>query len=321
MAKRGSSIDRYVCVPLRTWDDLRALGLAPAPSPATLFMWLAAGPLSSRVPGVVTGGPLAIAEAIGWAPDVCTEQLASLESAGVTHVDRVARIVYLPQLLAAECSRPSSPSTAAMWARELRGLVPCALRERIIADARTIIATLGAAQLDSFETGRDPQAGKPRSNRNLAGNLTGSLAGNHRARDLSPALSLSPSQAPSQEQGAGFAGVPPYSLKQMQADLSESSGGRFVVVPLRGKPLVTGNQMAAEYTHEQVRLAGAWLKAGGDAYKATLDGRDLRDLPSWIANAEKWDTDERPTIGKPKRINPGSGKHGIGEVKLGKDGT
>jgi hypothetical protein len=233
---------------------------------------MASGPLTSRVPGVVVGGPLAIAEAIGWTPDACGSALGALETAEMIVADRVARIVYLPDILRADCSRPSSTSAAAMWRRELFALPACALRERIESDAGGIISAMGEAWARAFADGVDPKKGERPSK------------GKPNTRMATPPL--------------------PFSVEDMLQELEQASAGRFLAAKAKvGQVIHLQKAIRAGLQLDQVRMAGAWLAAGGDAWRRQIDTRAIGDLDAWIAQAKAWHEQGRPAIAKNGKTN------------------
>lgn len=74
------------------------------------------------------------------------------------------------------------------------------------------------------------------------------------------------------------------------ATLAAASSGRYV-----DSPPPTGCVFKLDKPRarpDAIALAtkiGTWLAAGGDGYKASIDGRNLADLDAWIAQAEAWD--------------------------------
>jgi len=92
----------------------------------------------------------------------------------------------------------------------------------------------------------------------------------------------------------------PYTPDDVQDELRKSSGSRYVPSPLvKGPTIALQSQIKAGLTLADVALAGAWLAAGGDGYKGTLDGRALvKNLAGWVAQAKAWHARGRGPIGR-----------------------
>lgn len=348
--KLGPADERYVTIPVRTWETLRLRGVEPRPDAAALYVYLWSGPYSARVPGVTPSGRAALAEALNWESEQFADAFATLEAADLAIADWKARLVYLPESLTQVCSRPASPSTAAMWRREVIALPCCALKDRIDDDVRKLLATMGPAFLASYSDGRRTEskaqgAGSPAGSPPDSGQAVG-LGGGHPSLSLS--LSLAPSPAPAPEQSAAHAAAPPsapppggerdqagdgvgsdetqkkpakkagkkptaeplpYTVDELQAALAETCK-RYTATPLQAGPTINAQKLIRAHSLEDVRLIGAWLEAGGDGYKLTLDGRNLGDLPVWLAHARGWDANGRPAISRAANGKAAGAHHG-----------
>ncbi len=100
----------------------------------------------------------------------------------------------------------------------------------------------------------------------------------------------------------------PYTLATLQATLAETSAGRYVPFELAKGPAISAQRLIRRHTLAQVRVAGAWLAAGGEGWRGAIDARALGALPAWIAQAEAWAAAGRPAIdnragGQPRRGN------------------
>jgi hypothetical protein len=172
--KRRLVSDRYVAQVVRMHDDLRAIGLPRLPpSPVSLYMYLTSCPMLLRVPGVIAAGRAALSEALEWEIDEFDAAVAPLVEHEIVAADWRARLVFLPLVLAAEPSRPTSPSVVAMWRRELTSIPPCDLRDRVIAEVAAVVKATNPVWATAFETGCDPQRGRPKPRVNQGGNQGG----------------------------------------------------------------------------------------------------------------------------------------------------
>jgi len=112
-----------------------------------------------------------------------------------------------------------------------------------------------------------------------------------------PAAAGNPDQAP--DNPARFS----CTREQALEALALASSGRFVASrPDRGGVFKLDRLRREPEALERLRLAGEWLAAGGDGYKATLDGRALgANLDGWLAQSAAWLASGRPAIGPPRR--------------------
>lgn len=99
-----------------------------------------------------------------------------------------------------------------------------------------------------------------------------------------------------------------------RARIAAASNGRYLdTPPPMPAPLLLDKHRSASPDGALFTRIGQWLAAGGDGYKTTLDGRNLKDIDAWAAQAKAWDG--RP-IGKPAafsarpepRANPDSAR-------------
>lgn len=144
------SLGRYVHVPVRTWNLFETAGLKMPPSAPGLYARLATAPEGTRIPGVIRIGHLALAEALGWTPAQVKRCAAELAAADLLRVDWEARLFFLPALLQDPCSRPTSPSSAALFGRELADLPRCELLETVDEALREALGSMHPAFLESY---------------------------------------------------------------------------------------------------------------------------------------------------------------------------
>jgi hypothetical protein len=141
--RKRQSDTRYVNVPINVWDTLRLRGVpSPDPSASALYVYLVTCPETLRIPGVVRAGKAALAEALSWEPEAFAGAFTMLEGAKLAVADWSARLVYLPEPLTWDVSRPTSTGPAVCWRREMANIPPCKLSKRIDADVRALLAKL-----------------------------------------------------------------------------------------------------------------------------------------------------------------------------------
>lgn len=149
---RGASENRFCTVQARTWDDGDFTSLsAPIPNAQTLWLYLLCGPYTTRVPGVISGGRAAMAEALGWQQEDFDRCFAEIESRGMAIADWRHRIVYLPKSFQQSSNRPHVPTVCSTWRKVIADLPECPLLEKIDAELRQMLATIGNAFLATYE--------------------------------------------------------------------------------------------------------------------------------------------------------------------------
>lgn len=88
--------------------------------------------------------------------------------------------------------------------------------------------------------------------------------------------------------------------------LAKAARGRFVWKRLNRGQVFRVIEIIGRYPDAASwDLVGAWLAAGGDAWRGVLDQRQVGDFDSWIAQAEAWDRAKRPQLAR----NGASGRH------------
>lgn len=330
---RGTATFRYISMELRTWDVLAEAGLQLAPSPAALYLRLATGPESTRVPGVLRVGRAALAEALGWSPRQLTRCMDSLEDAGLVRADWSARVVYLPQVTAQPCSMPTSPSAAAMYGRELADLPRCQVVADVERDLVGAMMELGRAFYDSYaaRARRDEKRANTKADQaQPAGQLALLPAAQgaeqatslcvsplalaldpHQLRDPDPALAPPPAgaSAPAMDSGTLTADPPQLTigrtLPEFQAYWAERTG------------ILTPNPYDLKEAHGRIALFAATAGMDGRvAQERALDALE-RIVGSWSDSTHKgltpqrllskWDEIQPIVLGKVKPPAPRAG--------------
>jgi hypothetical protein len=306
MSHHGPVEDRYAIVPRRVWDDMRAAGIeAPAPSPATLLIWLITSP-AARVPGVVPLGRLSVAEAIGWEPHEVDACIAPLVEAGLVLVDWRARLICVPATLRRDAARVSSAPQVVSWRRDVLGLPACTLTNTVDAEIR---AHLRESFLPHYEQGE--RVGNP------AGNPVGKRVSESESEsdsqleiekereraadspDGSPPVPVSSFGSKRQSRKAEKEAEPlPYSVEELQQALASTSGGRYVVVEPTKRQTKGAETIIRKCGIESIKLTGAWLKAGGEDWRNGVDIRSVEHFAAWIEHAKQWDASGRPPLTK-----------------------
>lgn len=120
------SEDFYSRVQRRIWTDARFRKLSrPAPNARDLFLYLLTTPAATQIPGLVALGESAMAEDLEWPVAGLRKSLVELEQAGMVKVDRVARLLWLPNAI--KHNPPRSSDNVKGWAKFWRMLPECDL--------------------------------------------------------------------------------------------------------------------------------------------------------------------------------------------------
>jgi hypothetical protein len=195
--------------------------------------------------------------------------------------------------------------------------------------ARETIAATGEAWVRAFDSGVDPQAGKPKAKKpDPPGNPTGSEAGNPPGNrpgnpsgnplyldpDLSPVLEPEPkSHIPAIAGGFQLESEEPekrpekksdpprlrYPVEELLAMLASASKGTFLASKAKtGQVIALQRLIRGGLELPDVKLAGEWLAAGGEAWKGKRDTRNIGDLDAWITQARAWRDEGRLPITK-----------------------
>lgn len=318
---RGPAERRYALVQVRTWSDEKVRSLsAPQPNAQTLFFRLLTGPETSRVPGVILAGRAALAEALGWDLSDFDRCWRELEETGLAVADWAARVIYLPGAFRQVCNLPTSPSTAACWRKELLNAPECDLTRRVDTDLRAMLATMGAAYLGSYMSGK--RADTTSQTATQAAHQTAPQTATQTARQSvphlapapapAPALDPDPEIAPADADAAPVRGDPekprkapkatpeplPYTIAAFVAALEASPAAPQLAldpVPSRLHPPL--GRLIRKYPIADVQLVAAWLPADWRLAKGeTLTmGQAVASFDGWIGLARKWHEGGRRT--------------------------
>jgi hypothetical protein len=140
----GTNADFYSLVQRRIWNDAGFRKLSrPAPNARDLFLYLLTTQHATQIPGLISLGESAMAEDLEWPLAGLRKALVELETAGMVKVDRVARLLWLPNGL--RHNPPKSPDNVLGWAKHWRMLPECdLLREASEALMAVFVARGGA---------------------------------------------------------------------------------------------------------------------------------------------------------------------------------
>lgn len=117
-------MSRYRKVELATWSDAKFMSLSQ--DGKFLWLFLLTGPMSTNIPGVVQGGPAAIAEALEWSAERFRERFRELSAKGMANADFRARLIWLPKAL--RYNAPQNQNVVKGW-RDTWKLIPeCELK-------------------------------------------------------------------------------------------------------------------------------------------------------------------------------------------------
>lgn len=87
-----------------------------------------------------------------------------------------------------------------------------------------------------------------------------------------------------------------------------AEGGRFVAVKPKMGHVITIEKIIRDWPDPSAwRAAGAWLAAGGDAWRGDVDTRCVGEFAAWLEHAKIWESQGRPPIGKNGKQMPLAG--------------
>lgn len=107
-------MSRYRRVPTNLWGrtSFRTLSRPPA-NAQTLLVYFIAGPETTIVPGLISAGEAALAEALHWRLDHFRRAFRELETQQLAQADWPSRVVWIPSVLAD--NPPESTNVARAW--------------------------------------------------------------------------------------------------------------------------------------------------------------------------------------------------------------
>lgn len=181
---------RYSRVSRRMWRDekFRALS-APKPCARYLWLFLLTGTHCTAIPGLFSIGEAALAEELGWPVAATRSALEEIERGGMARVDRVARLVWLPNALAH--NPPASPNVVVGWRTPWSELPTCDLLTEARESFRRVLAEMGPEFARSFAIALGEE--KPRPSPNPSG-------GRRPKALVDPLAKGEPKPSPSQDQ-------------------------------------------------------------------------------------------------------------------------
>jgi hypothetical protein len=115
-------------------------------------------------------------------------------------------------------------------------------------------------------------------------------------RDASQSQSQSHKE---KEESSATESRPPLPFSVNEAIGFIAKGGRFRASKANKGQSINAQRLIREYPDSAVwKLVGAWLGAGGEGWRQTVDVRALGDFPQWVEHAKAWNADGRKPIGK-----------------------
>lgn len=151
-AKRPDPKERelYRKVSVRMFGDERFRRLTP-PNPCgqSLFTFLLYGPFTIRIPGVVVGGEMAMAEKLKWPIEGFREAFAEVSREGLANADWEAGVVWLPNGI--KHNEPESPNVVVGWRSWWQFVPESTLRLKIYQGLRDYLAEMGGAFAEAFD--------------------------------------------------------------------------------------------------------------------------------------------------------------------------
>jgi hypothetical protein len=143
------SDDFYSLVQRRIWTDARFRKLSkPAPNARDLFLYLLTSPHASQLPGLIALGESAMAEDLEWPVAGLRKCLVELETASMVKVDRVSRLLWMPNAL--KHNPPRSPDNVKGWTKHWRLLPECGLLAEAAAVMMTAFVERGKTFAEAF---------------------------------------------------------------------------------------------------------------------------------------------------------------------------
>lgn len=143
------SDDLFSQVQRRIWTDKRFRALSkPDPNARDLFLYLLTTPRATTIPGLLILGETSLAEELEWPVKGVQRCLAELETAGMVKVDRVARLLWLPNAL--KHNPPRSSKNVAGWKKHWRLLPECGLLTEATAVFESSLRQRGSSFLRAF---------------------------------------------------------------------------------------------------------------------------------------------------------------------------
>jgi hypothetical protein len=125
----------YHKIDTKIWGDAKFSALSERGK--LLWFHLLTSPTSLWVPGLILGGPMHFAEALGWSVEAFHEAFAEVSAKGMAEADWKARLVWVPKLI--EYNPPVSPNVVKAWFKSLSSAPECALKAQAIRRVRAYL--------------------------------------------------------------------------------------------------------------------------------------------------------------------------------------
>jgi hypothetical protein len=104
-----------------------------------LLLYLRTGPATTGIPGLTVIGEAALAEELRWETAQARESMKELEQAGLVRIDREARVVWVPGVIADDW--PASSKNVLGWRHFWEDIPESPLREEAARSLRAALAT------------------------------------------------------------------------------------------------------------------------------------------------------------------------------------
>lgn len=151
-AAQSKEREIYRKVSLRMWGDEKYRRLsAPQPCGQALWWFLFAGPFSSRIPGIVLGGRMAMAEKLGWSADAFDDAFAEVMREGMAEANWDVQLVWLPNGI--KHNEPESVNVVKAWRHYWQFVPECALRDEAIRSLKAYLDGMHDAFGHAFADG------------------------------------------------------------------------------------------------------------------------------------------------------------------------
>jgi hypothetical protein len=145
----ASAENRYRKIEMRMWADHKFRELSPVPpSGQSLWLYLLTGPHTGIIPGLSRAGRLALAEALGWAPEAFEAAFDEIASRHMAKSDWNAGVVWIPNAI--KCNPPQSPNVITAWRKEWPLIPDCDLKTIAYETIQSAVYAMGKGFREAF---------------------------------------------------------------------------------------------------------------------------------------------------------------------------
>ena len=118
---------RYRKIDPRIWGDDKFRSVSkPQPNAQSLWLYLLTGPHTNGCPGLYNIGMAALAENLGWSPELFRIPFQELLNKGMVKYDSEAHVILIPRAL--HYDPPDNPNVVKHWAKSYDEIPECGLK-------------------------------------------------------------------------------------------------------------------------------------------------------------------------------------------------